>query len=115
MIVEAHSHLDVGLFAKDESVFHYGTPVEGVEEYLANYRSCGVDACWTFGCWAWRCSELANAENRKLAEIGRRYHGKIYPWGSVNPAWPEKQLRAEIRLIAELGLKGIKLSPVSNG
>lgn len=115
MIIETHSHLNVGLEDVGKDNFLYGKPVEGIAEYLANYRACGVDACWTFGTWAWRCSDLAPRENRKLAEIGRQYPGKIYPWGSVDPFWQEEQLRDEIRQFTGLGLKGIKLAPVVKG
>lgn len=115
MIIETHSHLNVGLEEVADANNAYGRPVEGIEEYLASYLECGVDACWTFGIWAWRYSALAPRENRKLAEIARQYPRKIIPWGSVNPFWPEKQLREEIQSFPALGLKGIKLAPVIKG
>ena len=115
MIIETHSHLNVGLECVAAESSSYGKPVEGIRLYLENYRVCGIDACWTFGTWAWRCSELTMQENEQLAEIERRYPDKIYPWGSVNPFWLEKQARRAIQQIAALGLKGIKLVPVMHG
>ena len=115
MIIETHSHLDVGLEGVGTDNFIYGKPVDGIEKYLASYRSCGIDACWTFGIWALYCDALAPQENAKLAEIGRKHPDIIHPWGIVNPFWPEKQLRREIQQVAALGLKGIKLIPVTQG
>ena len=117
MIVEAHSHIDLELPGVEQRTSHaYGAQIEGVAQYLRSYAENGVDACWVFGNRSWRDSALTCLENDALSRLGREYVNRLFPWGSVNPDWPERQLRAEIRRMAgELALCGIKLVPIIQG
>ena len=118
MIVETHSHVKVVIkgFAVTTAGSSYGEAIEGVEQYLRTYEQNGVDACWVFGAVGWRDASAIRGENDGLAELRRTYPKRLFPWGTVNPDWPERELRAEIsRMDEDLRLYGIKLVPVIHG
>lgn len=116
MIVDAHSHVGVEIAGFDEGPNIYGVRTAGVEAYLAGYEQNGVDACYAFASQAFRLESLARAENEALARLAVEYPGRIYPWATVSPAWPERRLRAEIRYaIGELKLFGLKFVPICQG
>jgi len=116
MIVESHSHVALKLEGVEETPNWYGRGIEKVDEYLCTYRLNNVDACWVFGCKGWLDSATVCAENEALSRLGDAYPSRLYPWGTVNPNWPEHRLRAEIRRLgSELRLYGIKLVPVLAG
>jgi len=115
LIVETHSHVEVDLDGQAPASL-YGIQADGIETYLESYRRYGIRLCWVFGLRGFRESECVKRENDALAELARRYPDRLLPWGTVNPAWPEPAVRAEVRRIArELKLFGIKLVPICQG
>ena len=111
-----HSHIAAPLDGSPQVVSSYGKTIEGTEQYLATYRQNGVDACWVFGCSGWYDSSQIAAENTALSHLAAQYPAQLFPWGTVNPHWPEDGLRREIRRMAtELKLWGIKLVPITQG
>ena len=117
MIVESHSHINLDLPGVEGRTFHaYGRDIEGLEEYLRSYEQNGVDACWVFGNRTFRDPAVCCAENEALSGLREQYADRLFPWGSVNPNWPEPELRAEIaRMATDLHLHGIKLVPLLQG
>ena len=116
MIVETHSHIGLPIEGPERGVAsNYGKSMEGVEQYLATYDANGVDKCWVFGGWGWRDCSLIRKENSALAALGKDYANRLFPWGTVNPHWREKELRGEIERMAGMGLWGIKLVPLIQG
>jgi len=117
MIIDAHSHIRVPIEGLSESrVNIYGVKDNDVDQYLAAYESNGVDACFVFGAESFRQDWIIRAENEALARARDMHPGRLYPWATVNPAWPEKKLRDEIRYaIGELGLYGLKFVPICQG
>ena len=116
MIVETHSHIRLELPGDGEPTFDpYGRAIEDVPQYLASYEANGIEKCWVFGQRSWRDNALTEVENDALAQLGSDHAGRLYPWGSVNPEWPESKLRAEIVRMRELRLTGIKLVPIVQG
>jgi len=117
MIVETHSHISLPITGADRPSRHnYGSSVEGLQQYLRSYEQNGVDACWVFGSRSWRESELIRAENDAMARLREKYPERLFPWGCVNPNWPEAALRQEVQRIArDLKLYGLKLVPIIQG
>lgn len=116
MIVDTHSHIDLPLGDAGHASYEaYGRRLEGLDAYLYSYEQNGVDACWVFGHRGFRDSSLIQLENEALASVRSQCPGRLHPWGTVNPTWPERQLRAEIERIAALRLVGVKLVPIIQG
>ena len=116
MIVESHSHITLALGTEEPISSFYGMAGEGIDAYLAAYEQNHVDACFVFGVQGMRDSRLLMRENEELSRLRRDYPGRLFPWGTVNPSRPEKELRRDIRRLArDLGLYGIKLVPLVQG
>jgi len=116
MIIDAHSHIEPLTRFQNQPHSSYGMPIADLETYLAQYEANGVDACFTFMGKGLQMESLMAESNDGLARLRDQAPGRIYPWGTVHPAWPEKQLRAEIRRIAnDLGLCGLKFVPIIQG
>ena len=74
----------------------------------------GVDASVVMG-MGWTDHGLANAVNDYIAESVRRYPGRLYGFGGVNPAWGERAAR-EAERCAAAGLVGVgELHPDTQG
>ncbi|HUV08384.1 MAG TPA: amidohydrolase family protein [Spirochaetia bacterium] len=115
MIVDAHTHIQVGS-GEESSYSPWGMKLEGVTEYLENFKQNRIDACFVFGRDVFRDSSLIPATNDGLAKLKQDYPERLFPFGTVNPNWPEKRLKEEIRRIAlDLKLYGIKLVPLLQG
>ena len=115
MIVDAHTHIKVGT-EEESSYSPWGMKAEGIAEYIENCDQAHIDACFIFGLEAFRDSSLLEASNDGLARLKQDYPQRLFPWGTVNPNWPEKRLREEVRRIArDLQLCGIKLVPIIQG
>jgi predicted TIM-barrel fold metal-dependent hydrolase len=115
MIVDAHTHIKVGT-REDSAYSHYGMKVAEIEEYIDNFDQNRIDACFVFGLDVFRDSSLAARSNDELAKLGEDYPQRLFPWGTVNPGWPERKLREEIRRIGgDLKLHGLKLHPLLQG
>jgi hypothetical protein len=116
MIVESHSHVSTLKGHGGLSPANYGKPMEGLAQYLETYDQNGVEACWVLGELGWLDSEKIVEENNALSQLRRKYPTRLYPFGTVNPNWPEKRLRGEIqRMAKELNLCGIKLVTILQG
>ncbi len=116
MIIDAHSHIETSAAFQNQPHDSYGMPIADLETYLAQYEANGVDACFVFMSRAFYMESLILESNDGLARLRDKAPNKLYPWGSVCPAWPEKQLRAEIRrVVNELGLYGLKFVPIIQG
>ena len=87
-----------------------GTADELVEAMDAD----GVDASVVMG-MGWTDHGLASEVNDYLAESVRRYPGRLYGFGGVNPAWGEPAAR-EAERCAAAGLVGVgELHPDTQG
>jgi len=117
MIVDAHSHIKVSIEGyADDRLNIYGVPNNDVHAYIEAYDSNGVDACFVFGTESFRQESVIQAENEALARLRDQYPERLYPWGTVCPAWPEKKLRSQIRYaINDLKLCGLKFVPICQG
>lgn len=116
MIVDAHTHVGVEIegFAEEPNI--YGVRTTNVETYLRGCEQNRIDACFAFASHSFRMESLAHAENEALARLAEKYPGRILPWATVSPGWPERRLRAEIRFaISDLKLHGLKFVPVCQG
>ncbi|MFH1476286.1 MAG: amidohydrolase family protein [Verrucomicrobiota bacterium] len=117
MIIDAHTHIrvDIPNYAADRKNV-YGIVSSGPDEYLAQYRRNGVDACFTFGQESFRNASVAMAENEALSAVQRQYPARIYAWATVCPGLPEAQLRRDIRqAIMQFKLRGLKFVPICQG
>lgn len=117
MIVDAHTHISLSLpGVEDADANVYGLKSCDISSYLAQYEQNGVDACYVFPARSLRNSALIEKDNDALAELREQFPKRLFPWGTVNPSWPERKLRSEIRRIAcDLKLYGIKLVPIVQG
>lgn len=117
MIIDAHSHVNIAISEMEASSHSsYGIEIDDLELYLASYDRNGVDACFVFMTEAFSIESRMPAYNNELARYRDRYPERLYPWGTVQPSWPEKKLRLEIRRIKkELGLCGLKFVPIIQG
>jgi len=116
MIVESHSHISVQVEGLEEIKPWYGEEMAGVERYFDIYDQNGVIANWVFGNMGLMASEYIRKENEALARLGKQYPKRLFPWGMINPNWPEATVRREVhRMAEELGLYGIKLIPILQG
>jgi len=117
MVIDAHTHIRVPVEGLSESRTNiYGVRDNDVDEYLSGCEKNGVDACFVFGVESFRQDSVIQAENEALARLRERYPGRLYPWACVNPAWPEKKLRRQIRYAVEdLKLYGLKFVPICQG
>lgn len=116
MIVEAHSHVRLHLGVEEPSYTHYAMQTDNVDSYLSAYDRNGVGKCFVFGLRGFQNSGLIKLENDALAKLREDYPARLFPWGTVNPAWPEKELRTEVRRIGKyLKLYGVKLVPIVQG
>ncbi len=116
MIVESHSHISLDLGGTESASTHYGMEPDSIDAYLRAYDQNKVDACYVFGLRSFWDSAFIQRENTELAKLRKQYPRRLFPWGCVNPSWPEQEVRAEIRRMAnDLGLYGIKLVPICQG
>jgi predicted TIM-barrel fold metal-dependent hydrolase len=110
VIIDAHTHIKLEIDQNKE----YHVTQRTVNQYLADYQSLGIQACFTFGSGVWR--KNLRKVNEALASFNQQNPGRVYAWGTVSPALEENQLRAEIRYaIKELGLFGLKFLPICQG
>lgn len=117
MIIDAHSHVNIALRNMEVSSHSsYGIETDDIELYLQGYDQNGVDACFVFMTEAFSIESRMTSYNDELARYRDRYPERLYPWGTVQPSWPEKKLRHEIRRVKkELGLFGLKFVPLIQG
>ncbi|MFC1607160.1 amidohydrolase family protein [Candidatus Latescibacterota bacterium] len=117
MIIDAHSHIRLPIEGLENGKVNiYGVKNNDIEQYLAGYDENNVDACYVFGAESFRNSSVIQAENEALAKARDQYPDRLYPWGCVNPAWPEDELRRQIRYaIIDLKLCGLKFVPICQG
>jgi len=117
MIIDAHTHIDVQVPGIEKSEYiSYGTRLNDLDLYLENYKNNGVDACIVFLGDGWSIDGNMPALNEGLAKLRDKALGRLYPWGCVNPNWPQKKLRSEMRrIINDLGMHGFKLIPLCQG
>jgi predicted TIM-barrel fold metal-dependent hydrolase len=117
MIIDAHSHVNITIPGMETSSHSsYDTKTDDLELYLENYEKNGVDACFVFMTEVFSMESRMLAYNEVLAKYRDKYPKRLYPWGTVQPSWPEKKLRQEIRRIKrELGLYGLKFVPLVQG
>ena len=116
MIIDAHSHIEPLDDVRDQPHSSYGMPIAGLSQYLADYDANGVDACYTFMTKGLQLESRIVESNDGLARLRDQAPDRLYPWGTVHPAWPEKKIRSEIRRIRKnLGLHGLKLVPLVQG
>jgi len=117
MIVDAHSHIRLPIEGLSENRTNiYGVPDNDVGQYLAAYERNGVGACFVFGAESFRQDSVIRAENEALARARDDHPDRLYPWATVNPAWPQAKLRREIRYaIEDLKLYGLKFVPICQG
>ena len=117
LIVETHSHISLpikGLSSDKPNV--YGVSTLDLGSYLEVYEENQIDQCFVFGMHSFRTDLVAHKENEALAKLREAYPDRLYPWATVNPAWPEDLLREEIRYaIQDLGLYGLKFVPICQG
>ena len=114
-IIDAHTHINVNIKGSDKTNI-YGTATSGIKEYLQGFKDNNVSAMWTFGHISFRNSSLARKENKGLSDTYKKYPEKIFPFATVNPALPEKELLADIEYaLDELGLLGLKFVPICQG
>ncbi len=84
------------------------------EELIEAMEADGVDASVVMG-MGWTDHGLAREVNDYLVESVRRYPGRLYGFGGINPAWGERAAR-EAERCAAAGLVGIgELHPDSQG
>lgn len=115
MIVNAHTHMTVPVGGYDETNV-YGIAGGGSRAAIEELQATGVDACYVFVAKCFRDATVTQEENRGLAAACREHPDRLYPWCTVNPYWPERKLREEIRYCIEtLGMHGIKLVPICQG
>lgn len=117
MIIDAHSHVNITLPEMEASSHSsYGIKTDDLDIYLRGYDQNNVDACFVFMTEAFSMESRMPAYNDALARYRDRYPERLYPWGTVQPSWPERMLRLEIRRIKkELGLYGLKFVPLIQG
>ena len=118
MIVDAHTHMRVpigGLEAGGRKNI-YGVADLGIEAYLEAFDENGVDACWVFPVESFRTDSLALAEIEGLAAVCEPYPHRLFPFVSVNPAWPEDAIRETIEhAVHNLKVYGLKFVPICQG
>ena len=116
-VVETHSHISLpieGLPSAGTNM--YGVANLDIHAYLKAYDECGVERCFVFGIHSFRSDLWIREENKALGKLREDYPNRLYPWATVNPAWPEPMLRKEIRYaIQHLGLYGLKFVPICQG
>jgi len=116
MIIDAHTHLEPLADYQGETHAAYGIATAGLETYLRQFEENGVDACFTFMRMGLHLESRIPESNDGLARARDSAPDRVYPWGTVHPAWPEKKLRSEIRRIAKvLGFHGLKFVPIVQG
>ena len=116
MIIDAHSHIEPIESTQKEPHSSYGMPIADLETYLSQYEQNGVDACYTFITKAFQLESLIVESNDGLARFRDKAPKRIYPWGTVHPAWSEKKIRNEIRrTVKSLGFYGLKFVPIVQG
>ncbi len=116
MIIDAHSHIEPMEEFVGKQHPSYGMVTADLDTFLEQYETNGIDACFVFMTKQLSLESLMPKANDGLARLRDQAPGRLYPWGTVHPAWPEKQLRAEIRrIVNDLGLCGLKFVPVVQG
>jgi predicted TIM-barrel fold metal-dependent hydrolase len=107
MIIDAHTH--VGESGEGPLA------TLGADKYVEILRRNGVDKGFAFAPTAGFVVD-ARAGNEGLVRARDRYPDEILPWGTVNPYWPEAEIRAEIRrCLGEWGFCGMKFHPWLQG
>jgi uncharacterized protein len=91
----------------------YGRPATDVDALLESLQECGLDGGWASSVDALTSGDLRaqQAANDGLAEMARRYPGRIVGFATVTPYAGEAAAAEVVRCIRELGLAGIKLHP----
>ena len=115
MIIDAHTHLEPLEDYEGKTHSAYGIAPASLETYLRQLDENGVDACFLFMCKGLNLESRIGESNDGLARLRDQAPDRLYPWGTVHPAWPEHQIRAEIRRIAQVhafhGLKFVADHP----
>ena len=116
MIIDAHTHLEPLADYSGRERPGYGTSFVDLDTYLEDFKADGVDACFTFMSMAFCLESRMRESNDGLARFRDRAPGRVYPWGSVHPAWPEKDIRREVRrIVKDLELYGLKFALIIQG
>ena len=116
MIIDAHTHLEPLADHQGKAHAAYGMTTANLQTYLRQFEENGVDACFTFMSMGLYLESRICESNDGLALARDAAPKRIYPWGTVHPAWPEQKLRSEIRRIATvLGFHGLKFHPTIHG
>ena len=116
MIIDAHTHLEPLADYQGKVHSAYGVATANLQTYLRQCDENGVEKCFTFIGMGLRLDSLVCDSNDGLARLRDKAPDRIYPWGTVHPAWPEKKLRSEIRRVAKVhGFYGLKFLPILQG
>lgn len=116
MIIDAHTHLEPLVDYAGRERPGYGTSFIDIATYLADFKANGVDACFTFMSMGFGLESRMRESNDGLARFRDQAPSRIYPWGSVHPSWPEKDIRREARrIVKDLGLYGLKFALIIQG
>ena len=111
MIVDSHTHLRVpvaGLETESRRNI-YGVADQSIDAYLEGFDRNGVDACWVLPLAGFRADAFLLAEMEALAEVTARYPGRLFPFATVCPGWPEGMIRETIdHAVSDLGYVGLK-------
>ena len=116
MIIDAHTHLEPLGDYEGKTHSAYGIAPVSLPTYLHQLDENGVDACFLFMCKGLDLESRIGESNDGLARLRDQAPDRLYPWGTVHPAWPEQQIRAEIRRIAKVhAFHGLKFSLIVQG
>jgi hypothetical protein len=116
MIIDAHTHLEPLTDYAGRERPGYGTSFIGIDTYLEDFKANGVDACFTFMSMGFGLESRMRESNDGLARFRDQAPRRIYPWGSVHPSWPEKDIRREARrIVKDLRLYGLKFALIIQG
>ena len=118
MIVDTHTHLRTAIEGLETGGRKniYGVAALGIQAYLKAYDDNGVDACWVFPLESFRTDSYTRAEIESLAKACRPYPHRLFPFASLNPAWPEDLIRETIEhAVVDLNFYGLKFVPICQG
>ena len=111
MIIDAHTHLGSDIYAGEKTG---RSDLEAIQRYQQVLASVGIDKGFTFMLAGLFMDPQAG--NDDLARARDVFSEMIIPWGTVDPYWEEKKLRAELnRCIHVLGFAGFKFHPWIQG
>lgn len=105
MRIDTHLHVMLKSF--------YGRRPTDPDELLADLSECGLDGGWVSSVDAMTTTDLKEQQlaNDALAEMVRKYPGRIEGFCTVNPASMEEAAAEVERCVNQLRLSGVKLHP----